>query len=162
MAAAAQRWHCRRHYGVSGGGRRFLQLGVGGAAVAAWSWQQCNRERAVAAALAEEESSSCISTRHVLCSYCTNLGTLSSLVSIWSLQGFKVLFQRRIFSRPTAPTARKIPVFHSVGDVFLTDRTQFSDRTQKLTRQIEVEGRSTQTPSKKVCGRQACGRKTGP
>jgi shikimate 5-dehydrogenase len=36
------------------GGRRFLQLGAGGAAVAAWSWQQCNRARAVAAATAEE------------------------------------------------------------------------------------------------------------
>jgi len=36
------------------GGRQFLQLGAGGAAVAAWSWQQCNRARAVAAATAEE------------------------------------------------------------------------------------------------------------
>jgi len=35
------------------GGRRFLQLGAGGAAVAAWSWQQCNRARAVAAATAK-------------------------------------------------------------------------------------------------------------
>ncbi len=44
------------------GGRRFLQLDAGGAAVAAWLWQQCNRARAVAATTAEAESSSCIST----------------------------------------------------------------------------------------------------
>jgi hypothetical protein len=62
LAAAAQRWQWRRHYGSSGGGRRFLQLGAGNAAVAAWSWQQCNIVRAVAAATAEEESSLCIST----------------------------------------------------------------------------------------------------
>jgi hypothetical protein len=77
----------------------------------------------------------------------TNLGTLSSLVTIRSLQGFKVLFQRRIFS---PLTARKIPFFRLAGEVFSTNRTQFSDRTQKLTRQIEVEGRTTQTPSKKA------------
>ena len=78
------------------------------------------------------------------------------------VQGFKELFQCRIFSQPTAPTARKIPFFRLVGDVFSTDRTQFSDRTQKLTRQIDLEDNTTQTPSKKACGQQACGQKTGP
>jgi len=68
--------------------------------------------------------------------------------SILSLQGFKVLFRRRI---PSQPTALKNRFLRAVGVVFSTDRTQFSDRMQKLTRQIEVESHTSQTPSKIVC-----------
>ena len=53
--------------------------------------------------------------------------------SILSLQGFKLLFRRRISSQPTA---RKKQFLRAVGFVFSTDRTQFSDCTQKLTRRI--------------------------
>ncbi len=48
--------------------------------------------------------------------------------SVLSLQGFKVLFQCRIFSRPTA---RKNWFLRAFGVIFLTDRTHFWDRTQK-------------------------------
>jgi hypothetical protein len=48
-------------------------------------------------------------------------GTLSSLESILSLQGFKLLFQHRISSTPTACKNR---FFRSVGVIF-SDRTHF-------------------------------------
>ena len=62
-----------------------------------------------------------------------------------SLQGCKVLFPRRISSQPTACKNRFL---RAVGVVFSTDRTHFWHRTQKLTRQIEVESHTSQTPSK--------------
>ena len=72
------------------------------------------------------------------------------------LQGFKVLFQRRI---STTPTARKNRFFRSVGVVFF-DRTHFfCERTQKLTRQIEVESHTSQMPSRKAVSVRS---KTGP
>jgi hypothetical protein len=68
---------------------------------------------------------------------------------LFCLQGFKVLFQRRIsFSL----TARKIQFLRAVGDIFLTDRTHFF-RMQKLTRHLEVECHTSKTPSKIGCGR---------
>ncbi len=68
---------------------------------------------------------------------------------LFCLQGFKVLFQRRI---SFSPTARKIQFLRAVGDVFLTDRTHFWDRTQKLTRHLEVECHTSKTPSNIGCG----------
>jgi hypothetical protein len=158
LAAAAQWWQCWRHYGGSSGGRRFLQLGAGGAAVAAWSWQQCNRARAVGAASAEEESSSCRQAVFyvviVLIKHTLIFGYLFGLYRF-------LKYYSDVEYSPDQPHA-KFLFFRLVGDFFLTDRTQFSDHTQKLTSQIEVEGRTTQTPSKKACGRRACGHKTGP
>jgi hypothetical protein len=45
---------------------------------------------------------------------------------LFCLQGFKVLFQRRI---SFSPTAHKIQFLRAVSGVFLTDRTHFWDRT---------------------------------
>jgi hypothetical protein len=56
----------------------------------------------------------------------------------------------------------KILFLRAGGVIFSTDCTHFRDRTQKLTRQPEVEGHTTQTPSKIVSGRRACSQKTGP
>ena len=62
----------------------------------------------------------------------------------------------------STPTARKNRFFRLVG-VDFSDRTHFfCDRTQKLTRHIDVESHTSHMPSRKVCGRLACGQKTGP
>jgi hypothetical protein len=67
---------------------------------------------------------------------------------LFCLQGFKVLFQRRI---SFSPTARKIQFLRAVGDIFLTYHTHFWDRTQKLTRHLEAECHNSKTPSKIGC-----------
>ncbi len=48
---------------------------------------------------------------------------------------------------PNRPHAKN-QFLRAVGVIFSTDRTHFRDRTQKLTRQLEVEGHTFQTPSK--------------
>ncbi len=68
---------------------------------------------------------------------------------LFCLQGFKVLFQRRT---SFSPTPHKIQFLRAVGDIFLTDRTHFWDRTQKLTRHLEVECHISKTPFKIGCG----------
>ena len=72
----------------------------------------------------------------VLCCYS---GTLSFWRSILSLQGFKILFQRRISSQPTAHKNRFL---HAICVVFSTKAVCM----QKLTSQIEVESHTSQTP----------------
>jgi hypothetical protein len=47
---------------------------------------------------------------------------------LFCLQGFEVLFQRRI---SFSPTARKIQFLGAIGDVFLTDRTHIFGTARK-------------------------------
>jgi hypothetical protein len=53
----------------------------------------------------------------------------------------------------TVAGVRRVCPSPQVGVVF-SDRTHFfCDRTQKLTRQIDVESLTSQMPSRKACGR---------
>ncbi len=71
--------------------------------------------------------------------------TLSFWSSVLSLQGFKVLFQCRISSQLTTAKinfcVRSVSFFRPTARIFGTAR-------KKLTRQIEVESHTSQTPSK--------------
>ena len=92
--------------------------------------------------------------RIVACSWLPCFMLLFRHTSFWrsilSLQGFKILFQRRISSQPTAHKNRFL---HAICVGFLTVVVCM----QKLTSQIEVESHTSQTPSKIVCegGKQA-------